>query len=52
MIGKQISHHKIEREIGRGGMGVVYLATDVRLGRQVADGAVLDLNGGAICGEE
>jgi hypothetical protein len=34
--GTLVGHYKIGREIGRGAMGRVYLATDTRLGRQVA----------------
>ncbi len=34
--GTTIGPYTVEREIGRGGMGVVLLATDTRLHRQVA----------------
>ncbi|WP_405719085.1 protein kinase [Streptomyces sp. NBC_01537] len=36
MAGRQIAGYRVESEIGRGGMAVVYRAKDLRLGRTVA----------------
>lgn len=36
VVGEEFAGHRIERILGRGGMGVVYLAEHVRLGRMAA----------------
>jgi len=36
LVGRALSHHRILRQVGAGGMGEVYEAEDLKLGRHVA----------------
>lgn len=48
MIGQTLSHYLVEASLGAGGMGTVYLARDLALGRQAAVKVVSDSLDGSL----
>ena len=50
--GDTVTHYRIEAPLGEGGMGVVYLATDLELKRQVAIKFAAEDGGAAGLAEE
>ena len=36
VVGSEIGSYRIERVLGEGGMGVIYVGVDLRLGRRAA----------------
>jgi serine/threonine protein kinase len=42
MIGKMLGHYRVGEQLGRGGMGEVYVADDLNLNRKALEGYIAD----------